>query len=134
MSIFFNISTPELEVDEINDEVCRTGDFILGESALHDQRSPDGDLLLLLPGHVVPDALLEVQLHDRPLSNNSVLFPPSVGPSGRAWLVDTSADVVQQDAERIHQGYQGWDGKNGGSKETKEAKETNRGAEVRRPG
>jgi len=99
-----------------------------GESAVHDQRSPDGDLLLLLPGHVVPDALLVVQLHDRPLSNNSVLFPPSVGPSGRAWLVDTSADVVQQDAERIHQGYQGWDGKNGGSKETKE---TNRGAEVR---
>ena len=86
-----------------------------GELAVHDQRPPDGDLIHFLPGDSDPHALLVVQLH-----HNHLLLTPYVGPSGCAWLVDTAADVVQQDAEGIHQGHHGTDGQNGGQKEAKE--------------
>ena len=83
-----------------------------GELAVRDQRPPDGDILLLLPGDAVPHALLVVQLHDGPLTHHHLLLTSYVGPFGRARLVDAAADVVQQDAEEIHQGHYGTDEKN----------------------
>ena len=61
-----------------------------------------------------------VQLHDGPLTHHHLLLTSYVGPFGRARLVDAAADVVQQDAEGIHQGHHGTDGQNGGQKEAKE--------------
>ena len=94
--------------------------MLSGELAVRDQRPPDGDLLFLLPGDAVPHAFLVVQLHDRPLACHHLLLTPLVGPSGCARLVDATADVVQQDAEGIHQGHHGTDEQNGGQKEANE--------------
>ena len=68
--------------------------FFPGELAVCDQRPPDGDLILLLPGDAFPHALLVVQLHDGPLTHHHLLLTPYVGPSGCARLVDAAANVV----------------------------------------
>ena len=69
--------------------------FLPGEFFVRDQRPPDGDILLLLPGDAVPHALLVVQLHEGPFTHHHLLLASYVGPSGRAQLVDAAADVVQ---------------------------------------
>ena len=81
------VQTPENKIENIL--------FFPGEFAVRDQRPPDGDLILLLPGDAVPHALLVVQLHDGPLAHHHLLLTPHVGPSRCAWLVDAAADVVQ---------------------------------------
>ena len=54
-----------------------------GELAVRDQRPPNGDILLLLPGDAVPHGLLVVQLHDRPLAHHHLLLLTHL-PSGFA--------------------------------------------------